>query len=86
MLTNEKDPRAGNTGPFENHTLDTLNCALPCADSKALATLKAQFAIAGHQVYEGSNDDFIVTRWGMSRYCENLAGLQAFAKQLGVMP
>lgn len=53
---------------------------------KAEATLKAKFAMAGHQVYDGDNKDFLVTRWGMSHYCQDLSDLQAFAKKLGVTP
>ena len=53
---------------------------------KAVATLKARFAIAGHQVHEGSNDDLIVTRWNMSRYCADLASLRTFARVLEVNP
>jgi len=32
---------------------------------KGLATLKAKFAMAGHQVRDGDTGDFLVTRWGM---------------------
>ena len=61
---------------------------LPTANEpdKALATLKAGFALAGHQVYDGYNRDFLVTRWGMSRYCQDFADLQAFARKLGIKP
>ncbi len=48
------------------------------------ATLQAQFALADHQVHKGGNGDFIVTRWGMSRFCENPAALRRFALVLGV--
>ena len=50
---------------------------------KGLATLKARFALAGHAVYEGANDDFIVTRWGLSKYCPDRAALTQFARVVG---
>lgn len=51
---------------------------------KSEATLIAKFALRGHAVHKGSNHDFNVCRWGMSRYCADFAELQAFAVQLGV--
>ncbi len=69
---------------FANHSHNVVNFATVPGSGKALATLKARFASAGHQVHVGGNDDFIVTRWGMSRYCENPAALRRFALVLGV--
>jgi len=59
------------------HTTDT---------QKQFATLRAQFSRAGHVVHKGSNFDFTVVHrsWGMSRYCQDFAALQRFARQLGV--
>lgn len=50
---------------------------------KRLATLIAQFAMAGHQVHK-LDDGFLVARWGMSRNCPDLASLVGFARHLGV--
>lgn len=50
---------------------------------KTIATLIAQFALAGHVVHKGECGDFTVTRWGLTRYCQDLDALQAFAKQVG---
>lgn len=50
---------------------------------KGLATLKARLVIAGHQVHEGSNSDFIVTKWGLSKYCHGRAELTQFARVVG---
>lgn len=70
--------------PFADHKPNIVD--FPTAD-KALATLKAQFAICGHEVHEGSNDEFIVVMadWGMSRYCADLATLRRFARVVGVL-
>ncbi|MDP2367560.1 hypothetical protein [Rhodoferax sp.] len=57
-------------------------------DQKRLANLIAQFALAGHAVHKGRDLDFTVIyrKYGMSRYCQDFAALQAFAKMLGVKP
>jgi hypothetical protein len=62
-----------------------LHESIPKAhDAKATATLIAQLALAGHAVHKAQGGGFIVTKWGQSRYCANLAELAAFAQQLGV--
>ena len=79
----EKAPSACGTRGFQKHSDNTGNSTGEPRPGKALETLKAQFAIMGHQVYEGSDDDFIVTRWGMSRHFPDLAALRTFARVLG---
>ena len=69
---------------FPEHTHNVVDFATARDSGKAIASLKARFAIAGHQGHEGSNNDFIVTRWGMSRYCPDLAALRMFARVVGV--
>ena len=72
----EKAPSVCDTKGFQNHLDNICNFNDDPRPGKALETLKAQFAIMGHQVYEGSDDDFIVTRWGKSRHCPDLAALR----------
>lgn len=50
---------------------------------KTIATLTAQLALKGYEVHEGSSEDFLVTRWNLSRYCQDLAALIAFADEVG---
>jgi hypothetical protein len=57
---------------------------IPKSESKAIFTLIAQFALAGHAVHKGQSGGFSVSKYGLSRYCENFAELQDFARQLGV--
>jgi hypothetical protein len=85
--TNEKDPRVTSTGPFEDHTINDLDFPTGGRPSKALTTVKAQFALRGHAVHDGSNHDFIVVQkdWGHSRYCQDYAALIGFGRQLGVL-
>lgn len=84
---NEKDPRAGNTGPFGNHSTNTRDYPTEMIFGKASPALKALFARAGHLVHDGSDDDYFVIKanWGMSRHCRDYAALVAFGRQLGVI-
>lgn len=73
--------------PFQNHTNNDLDYPPSERLGKALATIKAKFAMHGHAVHDGGNHDFILvqTNWGHSRYCRGYAALVDFARQLGVM-
>lgn len=73
--------------PFQNHTTNTIDFPIFDGASKALATIKAKFAMHGHAVHEGDNRDFIVVQknWGHSRYCQDYAALIDFGRQLGVL-
>ena len=53
-------------------------------DGNAIANQVAHLTIAGHHVHKGGAGDFTVCKYGMTRYCQDFAELQAFAKQLGV--
>lgn len=82
------EPRNAESRGFQSpalpdHTHKVVDAATTRDSSKAIAILKARFAIAGHLVHEGSNNDFIVTRWGMSRHVPDLAALRMFARSLG---
>lgn len=68
---------AGFVATYQNTPADSTHA------EKDLATLIAQMALAGHSVHK-LQDGFIVTRWGMSRNCPDLATLVGFARQLGV--
>lgn len=81
--TNEKAAGASNTNGLHTDT-NSVDFPTPDAQGKDFATLAAQFALKGHAVHKDNGDDFIVTRWGMSRYCEDFAALQAFAERVGV--
>ena len=56
----------------------------PERQAKDTATLIAKLALAGHAVHRGDDGDFLVCKYGLSRWCENLSELQEFAKKLGV--
>lgn len=52
-------------------------------EAKATATLIEKLQAAGHDVHAGKAGDFTVSRWGMSRHCQDFESLQSFAQQVG---
>lgn len=56
---------------------------VPDPEAKLVATLIAQFAIAGHVVHKGRGGDFTACKYTMVRYCKDFAELQTFATQVG---
>lgn len=85
MSAAHKSECPGGAGQVAKQSTNNIVDFTSALDSdKGLATLKARFAIAGHQVHDGSNHDFIVTRWGMARHCPDVAALRIFARVLGV--
>jgi hypothetical protein len=52
-------------------------------DAKTEATLMAGFALRGFTVHR-ARDGYLVSRWGLTRHCPDLATLTSFAKQVGV--
>jgi hypothetical protein len=71
--------------------LDTSNnhpdCDATENDSKAFATLAAQFALAGHGLHRTHPTDgpvsYFAERWGLVRHLPTLADAQRFLKQVG---
>ena len=53
----EKAPSVCGTKGFQNHSDNIGNSTDETRPGKALETLTAQFAIIGHQVHEGRNND-----------------------------
>jgi hypothetical protein len=53
-------------------------------DGKANANQIARLALAGHVIHKGQSGDYLVSKYGMTRYCANFAELAAFAQKLGV--
>ena len=81
-LTHEKDPHAGNTGSFENHTIDTLHCASSRPGSKAFSSMVARAALAGVTLSTIDDDHgemvYIVSRWAMTRELYDLDAVAAY--------
>jgi hypothetical protein len=81
--TTQKAAGAINTNGLHTDT-NGANFPTPERQGKATSTLIAQLAIAGHSVHTGNAGGFTVCKYGMARQCQDLAELQAFARQLGV--
>ena len=82
MIAQKQERPSREREPFANHHHNVSDFPTSLDSSKALATLKAQFALAGHQVHEGSNDDFIVCRWGLVTGQRELGAAEAFLVQI----
>ena len=77
---------AANNQPAETYTPNATSPNYPTGGHlcKQEATLIAQFALAGHVVRRGSCNDYTVSKFGHSRYCQDLSELQEFSVRLGV--
>ena len=53
-------------------------------DGKAIATQIARLALAGHVVHKGQSGDYMVSKYGMTKHCNDFAELAAFAQKVGV--
>lgn len=52
--------------------------------TKAISTLTAKLALAGHAVHQTVDGGFFVSKYGMSYFAKDFADLVGFAKRLGV--
>lgn len=68
-----------NSADFRSH--EAINQA---HDGKAITTQIARLALAGHAVHKGQSGDYLVSKYGMTRYCKDFTELAAFAQKLGV--
>ena len=77
---------AANNQPAETYTPNATSPNYPTGGHlcKQEATLIAQFALAGHVVRRGSCNDYTVSKFGHSQYCQDLSELQEFSVRLGV--
>lgn len=85
---NRKAPGAANSKGLMTDT-NRVNFARQGLTNQApvgnvIAHQIARLALAGHSVHDGGTGDFLVSKYGLSRYCKDFAELQAFARQLGV--
>ena len=82
--TNGKVPGACDSKGLDIDTTNGWNSPTVTRRSKAEATQIAELALAGHAVHKGKSGDYLVCKYGMSRYCQDFDELQLFARKLGV--
>jgi len=81
--TKEKAPTPSKVrGAFQ--ITNTVNFPTAARKSQAIANQIAVLALAGHTVHKGTEGDYLVCKYGLSRWCKDFAELLAFAKKLGV--
>lgn len=75
----------GGTGhSATNQNTNDLDFPTGQRQRKAVLTQIAELALAGHAVHELRSGDFLVCKYGLSYYAQDVEALQAFAKKLGV--
>lgn len=80
---NEKAPPPSKVqGAFQ--ITNTVNFPTAAQKCQAIAHQIAALALAGHHVHKGTDGDYLVCKYGLSRWCMDFAELQAFSKKLGV--
>ena len=91
MTTNTKQKAAGATNTNGLHT-DTNDADFATGDhlgqaldDKAVATLIARLALAGHVVHKLADGGFLVSKYGYTHHAKDFEALQSFAKKLGVI-
>lgn len=86
--TQQKALRACDSEGLHNDTnssdFPTVEATRQAPGAKAIATQIARLALAGHAVHKDQCGDYLVSKYGMTRYCQDYAELVAFAVKLGV--
>ena len=85
MSTLPKAQSPGGAGQSANEKTDRAIVGQQPEIAKRETTLIAQFALAGHAVHRMAEGGFLVCRHGYVKHCPDLAALESFAKQTGVM-
>lgn len=83
--TNKKAPAPTTTqDAFKTNTND-LDFPTGQRPRKELFTLLQQFAMRGHLVIKGPQNDFRVCKYGFIQHCHDFGELHTFAVRLGVV-
>ena len=75
---------AGAEGFKDQEKTDSGDCAGSPADRKAIATLTARAALAGHRLVRLADGTWLASRWGHSRSLASVAEVERFLARVGV--
>ena len=81
MHTDKEEP-AGDWHPATGHTDGDSIPAGVAAVAKHLETLRAKFALRGHELHV-TPTGYFVTRWSLTRELPTMADVHAFLTQIG---
>ena len=81
---NDETPRVQGKGFQETNQKTDNAIVAPAEKIGNTAYLIARLALLGHTVRRGTNDDYFVGKWGVSRHCPDFNALQVFAKTVGI--
>lgn len=73
------DPRRG-------AGVNTAALPVPDADRKRKANLAALLALhGGYELRELSSGEFLISKWGLQRFCRSLSEAEDFARAVGAL-
>ena len=85
---NDEGPTVAAATPQEK-TLDSAILAdgacLDKPERKRLDTLAAHLALRGYELHTLTSGEFLVSRWGLRKFCRTLADVEDFARQAGAL-
>lgn len=84
MTTNEKAPGACDTECLQNDSPNVANCAT-VTRQPGTAYLIAVLTAKGHTVHKCTGGGYMVSKYGLTYFAADDAGLSAFAKKLGAV-
>jgi hypothetical protein len=85
MAAPQKNECPAHTGQFVKQSTNDLDYPTGKRQRKEEANLLARLAHAGHHVHIGRCNDYTVCKYGYAQYCQDLATLAGFARELGVL-
>jgi len=85
MTTTPTSDKGIVAGQGNNPQKDSSNNADFTASANQIANQIAKMALAGHTVIRGDRGDYTVCKFGLTRYCKDIAELEAFARKVGAV-
>jgi len=89
MNTSNNGIMPGQVTPENDHGLTTQHSQPAKSTTQTTAAivgnLIARMALKGHIVIRGDRGDFTSCAYGLTRYCKDIAELEAFARKVGAV-
>lgn len=83
----QKEMPTGDVHPTAGNTINELNFPTERRGDKAFSTLRAAFALRGHNLHRNDPVDgpasFWAERWGLVRYLPTIDAARQFLEQIG---
>ena len=87
MLAPQIQTPGANLANADSKTISSATIAEPLViDQVLVAAIVTKLRLAQHHVHEGTANDYLCSKYGLSKWCRGPAYLLAFAKKVGVAP